>query len=180
MNDALNFDKLIFDRVAWPTTWSRLHKLYIAAAPAYRGHSLRHTKKELTAYVRTRSDGKLMPRFKVPERRECYNCGKKTATTSKVKTYVGPCCATSEPAVVQPRFIAVVISDKAVSAKRSGRPLGDWSSFLDDTKELAVQRALDACRQWGDREAQRGPYHVVVGEITEAVRVPVAFELVKL
>jgi hypothetical protein len=110
--------------------------------------------------------------------RTCSKCKKQKRTSNKIKTFVCASCSKPPKKLIQPKFLAVVIGGN--DAVRSNRPMGDWSCFVDVTKEAAAQRALDAAAKWYNPDNGRGPYHVVVGELTESVRVPVRFELVAL
>jgi len=57
----------------------------------------------------------------------------------------------------------------------SGRPEGDWASFVNKNKKDAINAAMKARAKW---EAKGfGPYRIWVGVLTEEVSVPVKFEL---
>lgn len=59
--------------------------------------------------------------------------------------------------------------------KLSGRPDGDWASFVNKNKKDAVAAAMKARSRW---EAKGfGPYQIWVGELVEAVNVPVEYKL---
>jgi hypothetical protein len=57
----------------------------------------------------------------------------------------------------------------------SGRPDGDWASFLDKNKNNAVDKAVKAKRKW--EAAGNGPYKIWVGELTQAVSFPQEYVL---
>lgn len=57
----------------------------------------------------------------------------------------------------------------------SGRPEGDWGSFINKNKKDAIAAALKARAKW---EAKGfGPYQIWVGVLTQEVQTPVKFEL---
>jgi hypothetical protein len=72
------------------------------------------------------------------------------------------------------KYVAVVMR---VAENRSKREHGDWSAFVDDTKEAAITRAIEAANDW---RAKYGAYSIIVGQLQERAHVPVKFELVKL
>jgi hypothetical protein len=59
-------------------------------------------------------------------------------------------------------YIAVVCKGKNLAA--SGRSNGDWASFINHSKSVAIERALEANERWG------GKYTILVGELHEVVR----------
>jgi hypothetical protein len=59
-------------------------------------------------------------------------------------------------------FIAVVCKGKDLGSSK--RPNGDWASFINYSKAVAIDRALEANERWG------GKYTVLVGELQEVVR----------
>lgn len=76
--------------------------------------------------------------------------------------------------------VAVVLNtvgpEKALAL--SGRPEGDWGSFVALSQDDAVGRAVKARAKW---EAKGyGPYQIFVGTLTAEVIVPTNFKLVKL
>ena len=81
----------------------------------------------------------------------------------------------SEKHVRMRRYVAVVMRKDTNYSQRA--PHGDWSCFVDVKKENAVKRALAAARIWGQRY---GEYDILVGHLTESVRIPVQFEIVRL
>ncbi len=57
----------------------------------------------------------------------------------------------------------------------SGRPEGDWASFLNKNKNSAIEAAVKARAKW---EAKGyGPYKIWVGVLSQEVNIPVKFEL---
>ena len=91
----------------------------------------------------------------------------------KAKKAAAKKAALKKPAKVR-KYVAVVMRK---STNYSNRPRKDWSCFVGETKESAVKRALAAAREWAQRY---GEYDILVGELTEAVRIPVLFELENL
>lgn len=69
-------------------------------------------------------------------------------------------------------FIAVVYHENPLSQNKT------LSSFVDSEKEVVVERAVNASRDWSSRNGRK--YRVLVGELTEEARVPVAYEVVPL
>jgi hypothetical protein len=59
------------------------------------------------------------------------------------------------------------------------RPLGDYSSFVDATREVAVRRAIEARTKW-TASGSMGPYRILVGTLTEEVVTPTNYKVVKL
>jgi len=57
----------------------------------------------------------------------------------------------------------------------SGRPDGDWASFVNKNKKAAIAAAMKARDRWEKKGF--GPYQIWTGELTEAVNVPVEYEL---
>jgi hypothetical protein len=92
---------------------------------------------------------------------------KKTATKKRA-------VRKERPARAHP-YVAVVMRKGLTLSNR--QPYQDWSCFVDFTKETATKRALKAARGWGSRY---GEYDILVGALTEMVKVPVQFEFEKL
>jgi hypothetical protein len=68
-------------------------------------------------------------------------------------------------------YVAVVTK----ACELSGRPEGDWASFVNKNQKDAVAAAMKARSKW---EAKGfGPYKILVGVLTQEVNVPVKFEL---
>lgn len=57
----------------------------------------------------------------------------------------------------------------------SGRPDGDWASFINKNEKEAVKAAIKARDHWEKKGF--GPYQIWVGELTAAVHVPVQYKL---
>lgn len=59
--------------------------------------------------------------------------------------------------------------------QRSGRPEGDWGSFVNKNKKAAIAAAIAARKKW---EAKGfGPYQIWVGVLTEDLQIPVEYKL---
>jgi hypothetical protein len=59
------------------------------------------------------------------------------------------------------------------------RPHGDYSSFVDATREVAVRRAVEARNKW-TASGRCGLYRILTGTLTEEVVTPTNYKLVKL
>ena len=59
-------------------------------------------------------------------------------------------------------YIAVVCKGKNLTT--SSRLNGDWASFINPSKAVAIDRAMEANERWG------GKYTVLVGKLEEVVR----------
>ena len=59
-------------------------------------------------------------------------------------------------------YIAVVCKGKNLTG--SSRANGDWASFINHSKAVAIDRALEANERWGGR------YTILVGELREVVK----------
>jgi hypothetical protein len=82
-------------------------------------------------------------------------------------------------------FVAVVFKKHTDSYPNSHRPEGDWASFVSDTKEDAITKAITSAQEWGREfsdsiNARRGPYQILVGELTHEAQVPTNYRLVSL
>lgn len=84
-------------------------------------------------------------------------------------------------------FVAVVSNQ---NPKDTGRPDGSLSCFLSDTKEGAINKSIQASEQWerlyhshdhdyASTGTLRGPYRILVGEISEEADRAPKYELVK-
>jgi len=72
-------------------------------------------------------------------------------------------------------FIAVVTSTEAGNSKR---PFGDFSAFVDETKDAAIAHAINARKAW--QENGKSIYRILVGELTEEVTIPIKYSLTPL
>ena len=66
--------------------------------------------------------------------------------------------------------IAVVVTKGGTS----GRPMGDFASFIAETQDEAVEAALDARGKWQKERSTR--YIILTGVLTHEISVPVAYK----
>ena len=76
-------------------------------------------------------------------------------------------------------YVAVILTDpEHADVQCSGRPMGDWASFVGHSRDNVVRKAMAAAARWDPENIKE--YEIAVGTLTSRAEAPTRFSLVPM